>query len=128
VSDPPTPGNHALSSLRKREKLGQGNLDFVSKPSIEVLELPSPRHIDLFNSCPFSNLRCLVLDEHTEPDKVLISQFWKNHSKLERIEVGSDVDGDRWFSGVSLGWLPHLQTLKVRRSTVWIPDANSFMT
>jgi hypothetical protein len=84
------------------------------KSSIEVLQLPLLARFDLFISAHFSNLRTLILEEDEDPDGALISQFWKNHDKLERIELGSDVTGEGWFSGMQPGWLPNLQTLKVK--------------
>jgi hypothetical protein len=93
------------------ETLGQVNAD--SKSSIEVLELCMPARFDLFISAQFSNLRTLILVNGA--NNVFVSEFWKNHSKLERIELGGRIAGDGGFSGMSSSWFPNLQTLKVRR-------------
>jgi hypothetical protein len=85
-----------------------------SKSLIEVLELPVPARFDLFIPTQFSNLRTLILEENIRDGLVFVSGFWRNHSKLERIELGGYITGNGGFSGMSSSWFPNLQTLKVR--------------
>ena len=90
--------------------------------AIETLELPVSNADGLFAAgrwmaLHYPNLRTFISHNGQVIDDIVVSNFWKRHQNLERIEHVNSIFGHNgrkeWFPHMSHGCFPSLRALKV---------------